>query len=677
MVFVVHEHHSIVTGADKTHAFGVKSPGSVMNNSSAKNLTKSQLGGVIFGCKSGTIQECLTKQLFGLPSQHFMYVKNIDPGLPLFLFNYSDRKLHGIFEAVSCGQMNIDPYGWTADGSHKTLFPAQVQVRVRLQCQPLLEEHFKPKILDNYYSHHHFYFELDHTQASQLISLFTSIAVTPSPGVPQNSKKLRAKYQVLQSHEVREDDEGFKPLSALVKRSHRSVVKRGDPDHTSPLYEDNQSVGDQLDRETSEEDERDLIYQKLQKLALSYQTQDLSLEDHMKDSADVIDIQFGDKGSPKDMIGPEKAEDSASTLLSCQSIIHELVQEMEELKTFKREQCQKMDYLEHKLVEAEVEIQQLKDRCMMLQSRPSSSSVLNDETGISSDDEVHLDPTESIYLVGGYDGESMSSTLDLYFPSKDFLKSLRPMSCTRSYTSVASLNKELYVFGGGNGCLWYDTVESYNPDNDQWTLQPSLTKKRGGLAGATLNEKIFAVGGGNGVESFADVEMLDLYLGRWILTRSMLHRRFSHAAVELNGALYTCGGYDGNDYLKSAERFDPREHSWSRLPSMNSRRGCHTLVVLNEKLYAIGGFDGNNMVATTEIYDPRLDLWIDGYRMNNPRGYATSVAVKDCIYVIGGVKADETIIDTVEHFKEGQGWHESGSRTIGKRCFLSAITLQV
>jgi hypothetical protein len=30
-----------------------------------RNLSEKQLGGVIFGCKPDTIEECLTKQLFG------------------------------------------------------------------------------------------------------------------------------------------------------------------------------------------------------------------------------------------------------------------------------------------------------------------------------------------------------------------------------------------------------------------------------------------------------------------------------------------------------------------------------------------------------------------------------------------------------------------------------------
>lgn len=62
----------------------------------------------------------------GLPAPHFSYVKNIEPGLPLFLFNYSNRKLHGIFESASSGQLNIDPYGWTENGTERTSYPAQV-----------------------------------------------------------------------------------------------------------------------------------------------------------------------------------------------------------------------------------------------------------------------------------------------------------------------------------------------------------------------------------------------------------------------------------------------------------------------------------------------------------------------------------------------------------------------
>ena len=75
-------------------------------------------------------------------------------------------------------------------------------------------------------------------------------------------------------------------------------------------------------------------------------------------------------------------------------------------------------------------------------------------------DELHLDHNESIFLAGGYDGKSWLSSLDSYYPSHDVIKSLKPMSCARSYFSAAQLNNDLYIFGGGSGqdgSEWYDT----------------------------------------------------------------------------------------------------------------------------------------------------------------------------------------------------------------------------
>lgn len=80
-----------------------------------------------------------------------------------------------------------------------------------------------------------------------------------------------------------------------------------------------------------------------------------------------------------------------------------------------------------------------------------------DENAAESLHDLHLDQTESIYLVGGYDGESWLSTLDSYFPFEDVIKSFKPMKSVRSYASVAWLNSELYVFGGGDGSMWYNT----------------------------------------------------------------------------------------------------------------------------------------------------------------------------------------------------------------------------
>ena len=142
-------------------------------------------------------------------------------------------------------------------------------------------------------------------------------------------------------------------------------------------------------------------------------------------------------------------------------------------------------------MEAEREIQQLKDCCVMMLEPVSNPSValINetvsevidefhlDHNESASDeidelhldqnesvneviDELHLDHNESIFLAGGYDGKSWLSSLDSYYPSHDVIKSLKPMSCARSYFSAAQLNNDLYIFGGGSGqdgSEWYDT----------------------------------------------------------------------------------------------------------------------------------------------------------------------------------------------------------------------------
>ena len=109
------------------------------------------------------------------------YVEYIEPGCPIFLFNYTDKKLHGIFEATTCGQLNINPHGWTGGTVAKTRYPAQVRVAWYARCTPLPEAVFKPVIATNYYADRRFLFELDASQATQLCALFKGQAAGASP----------------------------------------------------------------------------------------------------------------------------------------------------------------------------------------------------------------------------------------------------------------------------------------------------------------------------------------------------------------------------------------------------------------------------------------------------------------------------------------------------------------
>ena len=70
------------------------------------------IGGFIFFCNNETIDENLERGIFGLVARWTDVVREIKPGLPLFLYNYSNKEMHGGFVAASQGAFNIDPEAW-------------------------------------------------------------------------------------------------------------------------------------------------------------------------------------------------------------------------------------------------------------------------------------------------------------------------------------------------------------------------------------------------------------------------------------------------------------------------------------------------------------------------------------------------------------------------------------
>lgn len=79
--------------------------------------------GAIFMSNSMTKTECFKRKLFGLPYWLGNFVQQIKSGMILFLFEYEKRVLHGVFQAISDGAMNIVPHAYSSSGQQ---FPAQV-----------------------------------------------------------------------------------------------------------------------------------------------------------------------------------------------------------------------------------------------------------------------------------------------------------------------------------------------------------------------------------------------------------------------------------------------------------------------------------------------------------------------------------------------------------------------
>ncbi|CAI8601132.1 unnamed protein product [Vicia faba] len=285
-----------------------------------RNLMKHQLGGVIFGCTRHTMKECLSKQLFGLPAQHFSYVENINPKMPLFLFNYSDRKLHGIFEATSHGKMFIDPYAWINDDyTDETQYPAQVKVRVRVQCHPLLEDKFGPVIKENYYLNNHFWFELDHTQTSKLMYLFVSTAKATKIPIPQGNINRRSEYS-------------SSPYKILKKDG-----------LNQPLRTDSIRI-------EVKHDEKNRVYKKLLELVLEKKNQDPSLIDNVREAPDERKIKDYKDTS---LSLRKKGEICTSSFENLYTLVQSVQQRIKEQKFFQKTQSFENGDLKQKPVSLE------------------------------------------------------------------------------------------------------------------------------------------------------------------------------------------------------------------------------------------------------------------------------------------------------------------------------------
>ncbi|CAN6469687.1 unnamed protein product [Victoria cruziana] len=643
--------------------------------------------------------------LVGLPASHFSYVRNIQTGLPVFLFGYNDRTLHGIYEAASPGQMNIDPYAWTDGGRRKTKYPAQVHICVRLECHPLSENQFRDILSKNYYSPKQFHFELDHAQVDGLIMLFkksattktitrsvfprnTSIWVNGTINNGSNDHKL--------SHDLAAIDSSVTSSFSIIQEMgelnwahvqqntlYESESVKDVPEHVSfgcgtvkhvssegSSIQQKQTVEKEFSGSTEERERLNQLKESVDSCFLS-STSSMKNEDCEFPSAGIIrqeHIEFPEK--PKDALLGFEYERSLT-----QEVLYTISDDMgakDLWDMLARNYSQVSEARVHSQEEIPRSKMQVELESQLVMTTEAVDHLLVDVP----DDTTTSCFEEAIYLIGGYDGTSWLPKLDLYAPKCSSILSLPSMSSPRSYAGVVSLHGCIYAIGGGVGSSWYDTVECYNPSNQEWSRCPPLSCQNVSLAAASLNDKIFVLGGSDGIDSFSGIEMYDPILGKWIVVGSMLHERFSHAAAELGNAVYVVGGYDGKEYLRSVERYDPREVSCTRLDPMSSRRGCSSLVVLNEKLYALGGYDGNGFLSSVEMFDPRNGSWTFADPMNTCRGYSAAVTLSDSMYIMGGIVDEgQHVSDTAEYYREGAGWKTTGSKVLGRRCLHSAAVL--
>jgi len=147
----------------------------------------------------------------GLPASYWPMVQKIPDDLPIFMYNYSDGKLHGVWRSQGAGGWQINPRAWQNVRAGRSQgpkeFPAQVRVARTRQAAPLRPEEWQPALSANLLSPRGRNrnglvvpaFELDMGQTRELVALFNDqpalaggapppsrgASPVPSPASPQ------------------------------------------------------------------------------------------------------------------------------------------------------------------------------------------------------------------------------------------------------------------------------------------------------------------------------------------------------------------------------------------------------------------------------------------------------------------------------------------------------------
>lgn len=193
---------------------------------------------------------------------------------------------------------------------------------MRTQCQALPELQYKPIIVDNYYSLNHFWFELDHAQASKLLSKCSFLAVSPSTFIPQIAENRTATLLRFPSNDNRKENGTSYPPSSTdnFAISYDAIGTMGAKDDSLCLDGNNQFPEAALQNQMVDVDQKNFIYMKLKELQPNGGHTDAVKEGNAVESA-IADDFLGLETAEKAPVASEEGNNGSSLNLSCYPVV--------------------------------------------------------------------------------------------------------------------------------------------------------------------------------------------------------------------------------------------------------------------------------------------------------------------------------------------------------------------
>jgi len=252
-----------------------------------------------------------------------------------------------------------------------------------------------------------------------------------------------------------------------------------------------------------------------------------------------------------------------------------------------------------------------------------------------------------LVVCGGYDRGECLNKVEAYDVSTNSWEKWPPMLCKRGRFDVVGLDDEfIYAVGGSNGHSEESSVEVYDPKTEKWTYGPNLPVSLSNIGLSRLHGNLYCVGGSYGSTGSKYCFKLDLASKTWSRIADLHIGRFQAAVIAFQGRIWAVGGCEGWSPLNSVEIYDPHTDAWSMGPPLSApRRGCG-IAIRKGQLIVVGGTDGSQSMCTTEILDLE-DKWSLGPTMTFCRANVSVAISNDRLWAVGGFNGKD-FLKTVE-----------------------------
>ncbi|DBA93101.1 TPA: hypothetical protein ACH3X2_003422 [Trebouxia sp. C0005] len=647
------------------------------------------LGGVIFGCSHDTYDECVNGLIFGLPRPHICYVQYIVPGMPVFLYNYSDRTMHGIFKAVSEGDLEINPRGWTTFPNQRTQYPAQVRVEVYNQCPSLSEREFRPLLKDCYSQDtsqsSRLCFELKRSEAQNLCRLFNAAsarvnlgagATRPASQAAASNSKAAGTASSSSLGEASTSEEIFPALGS----DWQQVPGKKRRDAFDPNA---QSAGGAWVRAAGAPPGK------------APTPSPAASEAPLPAAAATASRALEPASSHDQQNRPQRANGGQAELRADPAA---LANGAYDAPTKKGRQA---------------DAAHLSPQIAPSSWQSGSAQAAPRQTDSNTDRQSHTsnrsDGKQTMNGLAGQDSgpgtgaawdrppspasDSSQQRASELFLLREALQSLPPsvaeaisrhVSCTnealqkaeaerrglmRSLTAaqaqlahlpqiqaeqqrlregaaamadeLVSLRQHMAFLTTSNGSPngmphGRSSPNGVLPQHGDSPLPSAAISGPLGMTQGLQGQELYLTGGNDGTAWLDAVEVYTPTRGSWVTAQPMPLERGYGAAAAIGRQMFVMGGGNGSSWLQSVMMCNLETGTWVEVAPMEFVRGSLAAVALNNKLYAMGGGQPNVNRDSTEVYDAHHNAWSTGPTMNHRRFTTAAALHNNSIFVSGG-----------------------------------------